>query len=129
MSEIPPRSSVQSFKKLDVWKRAIELTDVIYRITKSFPRDEMFGLTSQLRRAAVSIPANIAEGAGRRGRGEYAYHVGIARGSTNEVTALLEISLRQGLVSSNDVEEAELLLVQVGQMLSGLLRSLDRDTS
>jgi len=74
-------SRVQSFRDLQVWQKSMELTVVVYRITQSFPREEAFGLTSQLRRSAVSIPSNIAEGQGRLNTREFRQFLGIARGS------------------------------------------------
>ena len=83
--------------RLDVWNDAIGLVEAVYRLTSSFPADERFGLTSQLRRAAVSVPSNIAEGAARRSRKEYLHHLGIARGSLSEVETQCVIASRLGL--------------------------------
>jgi four helix bundle protein len=76
---------VQSYRDLQVWQRAMQLTVSVYRLTQGFPREEMHGLTSQLRRAAVSIPSNIAEGQGRNSTGEFRNFLGIARGSNCEL--------------------------------------------
>lgn len=84
-----------NFEKLDVYQRALEFTDEVYRITRKFPKEEQFGLTSQLRRAAVSIVANIAEGSGRYHKRDYAQFVRMSRGSVYECVALLQISMRQ----------------------------------
>ena len=86
--------SVQSYRELIVWQKAIDLVVAIYRITQSFPREEAFGLTSQLRRAAVSIPSNIAEGQGRRSAKEFQRFLDIARGSLQEVETQLLIANR-----------------------------------
>ena len=83
---------VQSFRDLLVWQRAMQLTVAIYSLTKDFPREELYGLTSQIRRAAVSIPSNIAEGQGRQSTGEFKNFIGIARGSNFELQTQLEIA-------------------------------------
>ena len=76
---------LESYRELRVWQRAIEMTLAIYRLTTSFPKEELFGLTSQLRRATVSVASNIAEGYGRNSKGEYKQFLGVARGSTLEL--------------------------------------------
>jgi len=86
--------------ELDVWKDAVALVEAIYRYTAAFPLDERYGLTSQLRRAAVSVPSNIAEGAARRSRKEYLHHLGIARGSLAEAETQLLIARRLALAES-----------------------------
>jgi four helix bundle protein len=91
----------QSFKQLVVWKRAIELTLAIYKLTASFPDSERFGLTNQIRRAAVSIASNIAEGYGKSTKGEYLLFLGHARGSDCELQTQLVISEGLGLGSLN----------------------------
>ena len=92
---------VQSFRDLVVWQKSIETTVIIYRLTKEFPRDEIYGLSSQIRRAAVSMPSNIAEGHGRLGTNEYRHFLGIARGSNFEVQTQLEIVRRLGMGIQN----------------------------
>ena len=82
---------IQSFRDLQVWQRSMELTVVVYRFTQSFPREEMSGLTSQLRRCAISIPSNIAEGQGRLNAREFRQFLGVARGSNCELQTQLEI--------------------------------------
>ena len=83
---------VQSFRDLQVWQRSIESTVAIYRLTQNFPREEVYGLTSQIRRSAVSVPSNIAEGQGRLATGEFRQFLGIARGSNFELQTQLEIA-------------------------------------
>ncbi|HEX6313275.1 MAG TPA: four helix bundle protein [Gemmatimonadaceae bacterium] len=90
-------NSYRSFKKLEVWQDGIELVVDIYRLTEPFPSWERFGLTSQLRRAGVSVPTNIAEGYGRATRGEYLNQLSVANGSLNEVDTLCVICQRLGL--------------------------------
>lgn len=94
-----------SFRKLDVWRDAIDLVEDVYRRTESFPARERFGLTSQLRRAAVSVPANIAEGYGRATRGEYLNFLSIAKGSLNEVETLSLICIRLGVGERASIDE------------------------
>ena len=83
---------ITTYRQLDVWQRAIQLVETVYLLTRQFPADERYGLTSQLQRAAVSVPANIAEGWGRSHRGDYPRHLSIARGSLMEVETLLIIA-------------------------------------
>lgn len=114
-----------NFEKLDVWNAAIEYADDVYRVTKPFPADERFGLTSQLRRSAVSVSANIAEGSGRSSKNDFTRFVEIAFGSLMETISHLTVAKRQGYVES---ENHQLLYGQaerVGRMLSGLRRSLE----
>ncbi|MGL5660525.1 MAG: four helix bundle protein [Aeromonas sp.] len=88
-------------KQLDSWQQAMILVEQIYQCTQSFPREELFGLTSQMRRAAVSVPSNIAEGAARGGTKEYAYFLNIARGSLAELDTQLVIAQRLGFILPN----------------------------
>ena len=115
---------VKSFRDLLVWQKAMDLADAIYTATAAFPRSEMFGLTSQLRRAAVSIPSNIAEGRSSGG-GRFVYHVRIAIGSEAEVQTQIELAVRRSYISA---EQARVLLedaAEVGRMLHGLLNGLE----
>jgi four helix bundle protein len=114
---------VQSFRDLLVWQRAIQLSVAIYRLTKDFPREEAFGLSSQIRRAAVSVP-NIAEGHGRLSTGEYRQFLGISRGSNFELQTQLEIARALGLGDSRLIDEAEGLSFEVGKMISGILNAI-----
>ena len=116
----------ESFKKLLVWQRAIQLTIQIYGITATFPASERFGLTNQLRRAAVSIASNIAEGYGRASRGEYIQFLGHARGSSFEVETQLAIARALGLSSRNSLERAEADCIEVSRTLAGMLTGLRR---
>ena len=115
---------VQSFRDLLVWQRSMQLTVVIYRMTRDFPREEIYGLTSQIRRAAVSVPSNIAEGQGRLRTGEFKQFLGIARGSNCELQTQLEIARALGIGNSKLIDEAEGLSHEVGKMLFSLLESL-----
>ena len=119
---------VQSFRDLQVWQRAIQMSIAIYRLTQGFPREELYGLTSQIRRAAVSVASNIAEGHGRLGSGEYRQFLGFARGSNFEVQTQLEIARALGLGDSTLLGEAEGLSLEVGKMISGILNAIkDKD--
>jgi four helix bundle protein len=114
----------QSFKDLVVWQRAIELALSIYALTSKFPDAERFGLTSQMRRAAVSVGSNIAEGYGRSSKGEYAQFLGHSRGSCSEIETQLVIAkaLKSGTLA--DHENAEKLCADVGRLLGGRMKTL-----
>jgi four helix bundle protein len=116
---------IQTYRDLEVWQKSMELVEECYRLTKHFPQDELFGLTSQLRRAVVSIPANIAEGHGRLHRADYRRHLSIARGSLMEVETLLQVAVRVGYLDRTQVKAAWARLQEVGRLLNGLIRSLE----
>jgi four helix bundle protein len=118
------RAAAQSFRDLIVWQRAMQLTVAIYRLSSDFPREEVYGLTSQLRRAAVSIPSNIAEGQGRLNVGEFKQFLGIARGSNFEVQTQLEIARELEFGNLESLDQAEKLSHEVGKMIYGLLQSV-----
>jgi four helix bundle protein len=113
----------QDFRKLVVWQKALDFVTDVYRATQSFPSDERFGLTSQLRRAAVSIPSNIAEGQGRLTRGEFRQFLGNAKGSICEVETQLLIA--HNLSYLNDPRPLLEKLNTVAKLLNGLLKSLE----
>ena len=113
-----------SFEKLDVWKEAVEFADVIYLVTRDFPDSERFGLTSQMRRAAVSISSNIAEGSARGSRQDFARFIEIAAGSLFEVVSQTMIAKRQAFISEQDCSRIYSLCEKQSKMLSGLRRSL-----
>ena len=115
----------QDFRKLLVWQKAIAFVTEVYRATQSFPSEEKFGLTSQLRRAAVSIPSNIAEGQGRATRGEFRQFLGQAKGSVCEVETQLIIAQNLGYL--RDPEPLLEKLHEVARLLNGLLNSLTTD--
>lgn len=114
----------KSFRDLDVWKRAIELTVVIYRLTASFPDSERFGLVNQLRRAAVSVASNIAEGYGRSTKGEYMLFLGHSRGSNSEVETQLVIAHELGFGDERLLDKAESLCSETGRMLNAMMKAL-----
>ena len=116
----------QSYKDLIVWQKAIALVTAIYAATRTFPKEELFGLSSQMRRAAVSIPSNIAEGQGRQTTGEFRQFLGHARGSLLETETQILLSERLEYL---DHKTSEMLLGQaaeVGRILNGLMNSLDK---
>ncbi|MFN6964065.1 MAG: four helix bundle protein [Pyrinomonadaceae bacterium] len=106
--------------QLDVWKKAVDVSVAIYRCTDGFPRDERSGLTSQLRRAAVSIAANIAEGAARKSSREFVNFLSIAQGSASEVETELIIARRLNYLSEAEFGELTIALDEIGRMITGL---------
>ena len=119
----------QSFKDLTVWQRAIALTLEIYKLTSTFPDSERFGLTNQLRRAAVSVASNIAEGYGRSTKGEYIQFLGHARGSISEVETQLVIARGLEFGSKKLLQTAEDSCSEVGRMLRAMMKSLQSKPS
>ena len=112
------------FKDLEVWKEGIELCTSIYKITDSFPDRERFGLISQINRSCVSIPSNIAEGAGRNSKKEFNNFLGIAAGSSYELETQLVIASNLGYINNHQKEELIIKINRVQNMLFGLKRSL-----
>jgi four helix bundle protein len=112
-----------SFRDLEVWQESMTLVEEIYALSKRFPSEERFGLTSQLRRAAVSIPSNIGEGARRKRRKAFAHHLDIALGSQGEVDVQLELASRLGFCSTNDRSVIQQRVDRIGRMLNGLIAS------
>jgi four helix bundle protein len=117
---------VRPHEKLEVWNRAVEFVTVIYRTTDGFPKEEKFGLTSQIRRAAVSIPANIAEGAGRESAREFIHFLSNAQGSASELATELIIAYRLGFQGETAYHELISELDNIGRMIYGLSQHLKR---
>jgi four helix bundle protein len=115
------KSAVQSFRDLVVWQKSLELAVRAYSMTRDFPREELYGLTSQIRRSAVSVPSNIAEGQGRLSTGEFRQFLGIARGSNFEFQTQLEVARSLGMGDPKRIDEAEALSHEVGKMLYAML--------
>lgn len=115
---------MRDFKTLDVWKKSHELTLDVYRETAGFPIDERYGLTSQIRRASVSIASNLAEGCGRGSQADYLRFVHMAAGSATEVECQLLISRDLGYLEQSISDELDNRIQQIKRMLSGLIRSL-----
>lgn len=109
-------------QKLLAWQESMNLVEMVYRDTKSLPRHEVFGLTAQLRRAAISVPSNIAEGAARNSSGELAQFLGIANGSMAELETQLELAVRLGYMSGREKTFEQ--LSRVGQLLVALRKSI-----
>jgi len=117
-------TALKSYRDLEVWKRSIDLVEAIYRASSGFPAEEKFGLTSQIRRAAASVPANIAEGAARTGTREFLQFLSVASGSLAEVETFLILAARLGFLKAADLETLEARSSEIGRMLGGLKRSL-----
>ena len=116
--------SVASYRDLLVWQKGMDLVVAAYELAKKFPPEERYGLVSQVQRAAVSIPANIAEGHGRRHRGDFIHHVSMARGSLLEVETHVLIAVRLGYLPSREAEHVLRLTDELGRMISGLIQKL-----
>lgn len=115
---------ITTYRDLDVWKESMNLCELVYELTNKFPEKELYGLTSQLRRASVSIPSNIAEGQGRRGSKELLHHLSIAKGSLCEMETQIILSVRFHFMSKPDGELIWEKAQEVGRLLNGLIRSL-----
>ncbi len=118
--------TIKSFRDLIVWQKAMDLVEAIYRLTKPFPKEEMYGLTSQIRRAAISVPSNIAEGQGRDSTREFIHHLSIAYGSLCETETQLLIARRLSYITEQEAEDTFNLASEVGRMINGLSNSLPR---
>jgi len=114
------------FEELKIWQKAMDITENCYRATESFPKEEKYGLTSQLRRSAVSIPSNIAEGAGRNTNGEFRQFLGIANGSSFELLTQLYLSKRLDLINENEVRPMINEMLEVTRMNYSLQKSISR---
>ena len=121
--------SVSSYRDLEVWQKGMDLVVACYAAAKNFPSDERFGLTTQLQRAAVSVPANIAEGHGRTHLKEYLNHISIAYGSLMEIETHVQIAERLNYLSSECVGKLLSDTERLGRMLNGLKRSLESKLS
>jgi four helix bundle protein len=119
----------KTYQDLLAWQKGIDLCELIYRASADFPRHELYGLTSQIRRAAVSVPSNIAEGAGRITKGEFIQSIGHAHGSLLELETQLIVAQRLGYLDSNRSEDLLETANEVGKLANGLIRSLRRGPS
>ena len=124
--ERAPAPDIRTFRDLVAWQKGINLSLLVYRLTKRFPDEEKFGLVSQMRRSAVSIPANIAEGYGRGRRAEYIRYLEIGRGSLFELQTYLELAQEMKWVDGEDLAAVARLADEVDRIVSALLRSLKR---
>ncbi len=114
------RSTVQKYSELIVWQRAMDLVEQVYKISRQFPKEELYGLTSQMRKAVVSIPSNIAEGQSRAGSREFLYHLSVARGSLSEVETQLMIAERLGYLEKERLASVLEKSLEVGRLIHGL---------
>ncbi len=119
---------VRSYRDLLVWQRGMDLAADVYRLSRSWPKEELCGLTSQARRAAAAVPANIAEGYGRQSTASYAQFLKIARGSLMELETHLLLAERLGLTAPGNCAEALQQADELGKMLGGLIRSVAKRT-
>lgn len=115
---------IRSYRDLKVWRKGMVLTEVVYRLCRKLPPEERYGLAQQLKRASVSISANIAEGYGRRSLGEYLRFISIANGSLKEVETLLLLARNLGLLQASDTSKALSATDELGRMLTVLVRRL-----
>ena len=115
---------MKTHKDLDVWKRSVEFVTEIYRTTENFPKDELYGLTNQIRRAAVSVPSNIAEGAARKNAKEFIQFLYIALGSLAELETQILISKNLKFINDSSAERFQKEITEIRQMISGLIRFL-----
>ena len=116
----------QNYKDLLVWKKSMELVANIYRLSQGFPKEETYGLTSQMRRSAVSIPSNIAEGKGRRTAAEFQQFLVQSRGSLYELETQLQIAGDLGYVKISMVEEMKIKTTEIAKMLNALIEAVKR---
>ncbi|QDS05988.1 four helix bundle protein [Xanthomonas citri pv. glycines] len=119
-------SAKRPHERLEAWRDSMELVEMIYRFTDVFPEQERYGLTAQLRRAAVSVPSNIAEGAARRSTSDYARFLSIARGSLSELDTQIQIAVRLGYSNPEDEDIASRQFDQVFAKLTALMNALRR---
>ena len=118
--------TIQNFRELVVWQKGMSLAKMCYQVTVSFPKSELFGMTSQIRRAAVSVPANIAEGNARAHTKEYLHHLSVAKGSLAELETHLILSKEIGILTNPDMEKCMSLIDEISRMLTSLRFSLER---
>jgi len=117
---------VKTYQELIVWQKAMDLIESVYKVSRAFPREEVYALTSQIRRAAVSIASNIAEGQGRRTTSDFLRHLSIAYGSLLETETQLLIAKRLRYLGNTNLEEVMKQTAEVGRLLNGLMASLSR---
>lgn len=115
---------MKDFRQLQVWSKSHNIVKELYHITESFPKEEMFGLTSQLRRASVSIPTNIAEGCGRGSDADFKRFIQISFGSASEVEYLVFLSFELSYIKEEDYQKLSIKLVEIKKMLASLINKL-----
>ena len=119
--------AIKSYRDLIVWQKAMDLVEDVYRKTKEFPKEELYGLTSQLRRAVVSVPSNIAEGQGRNSTKEFLHHLSIAYGSLCEVETQCLIAYRLGYLERRDLDRLDKRCSEIGRITNGLSNRLPKE--
>ena len=119
---------MKTHKDLDVWKISIEMVTMIYQITGNFPKEEMYGLTNQMRRSAVSVPSNIAEGAGRNSSKEFVQFLHFAIGSLSELETQLIIAFNLKYINNEQKQKMDVIMNSIFKMLSGLVQSVKKRT-
>src|SRR6266404_2204441 len=117
---------VKSYSDLIAWQKAMDLVEEVYKITKGFPKEELYGLVSQMRRAAISVPSNIAEGHSRNGSREFVHHLSIAHGSLSEVETQVEIGRRLGYVTEEQQTRFLQMASETGRIINGLMSSVEK---
>ena len=115
---------IKSYKDLIVWQKSLDLVESIYRITEDFPPKENFGIISQMRRASVSIPSNIAEGYGRQSKGSYAQFLSIARGSLFEIETQIELCVRLKYIQEASSKKLQFETTEISKMLTSLISKI-----
>ncbi len=118
-------SEINSYRDLKIWQKGMEIAENCYYLTKDFPKEELYGMIQQIRRSSASIPANIAEGYGRRSSAEYKRFLNIAQGSINELETHLILSSRVRLCSKESIEPLINLSKEIGRMIIALIRKLN----
>jgi four helix bundle protein len=116
----------QDYRDLVVWQKAVDLAVCVYQLTRAFPKDEVYGLVPQMRRAAVSVASNIAEGRGRLNVGEFRQSLGIAQGSIYELQTQMLVAQRLGMASDDSLNGADSLSNEVSKMLGAFIQALNR---
>jgi len=115
---------IRPHRRLNVWQKSMELVRDIYQITSKFPKNEEYGLSSQMRRAAVSVPSNLAEGAARKGKKEFRHFLSIAQGSLSELDTQIELAHMLGYVAGQRHRELMSKMTEISKMLYGLAKTL-----
>ena len=120
-----PARSIKTYRDLLVWQKSMDLVTEIYRLSKSFPQDELYGLSAQIRRSAVSVPSNIAEGYGRQSKQDYLRFLKMASGSLYELQTQIEISQKLSYISKDDYEVIFNRAKEIERMLSSMIRKVE----
>lgn len=119
-------SSIKSYKDLLAWQKAMDLVELVYELTRQFPREELFGLATSLRRAAVSIPSKIADGHERDNTREFIHYLSVARGALSEVETQIEVAKRLAYINEEQQAEFTRLASDTGKIVNGLMNSMER---